>query len=402
MPVDDRQSSASGSWLAKLGALAVSLVVVLLAIEIGIRATGRDAALVWKPDPKVGWWHIPHAKSHWTVEGDGWVEINSLRLRDAERALAKPAGVYRIGVFGDSMTEGVQVNLEQTFTQLLERSFRARGLDVEVLNFGVNGYSALQGYLLYEHHGVDFDLDLVIHAVFTDNDVADGDPELATGQYGAPIATLDASGGLQVDYAPAEASSARYHGQPVHAIRRLSAAYRMFSTMRAGQRADGRFETGRRVTGGVPRRYMLYADPLEPRWEAAWRILEAVLDTFSRKVREAGAVFLVLDVPAGQVVDAEAWKQVLATHPAMTAGRWQLLDPTLRLSDIGARHELRILRPLDYFKEHHGAGPLFFGSVGHLTPRGHEVMASFLERALEELGFPNIDRGHQGRAEPPG
>ena len=328
MPVDGRRaSSSSGSWLPKLGALAVSLAFVLLVIEIGIRATGRDAPLVWEPDPKVGWWHIPHARTHWTSEGDGWVEINSQRLRDVERTLAKRAGVYRIGVFGDSMTEGVQVNVEQTFTQQLERRFRARGLDVEVLNFGVNGYSALQGYLLYKHHGVNFDLDLVVHAVFTDNDVADGDPELAFGQYGAPTVSPGTSGGLRVDYSPAEASSASYHRQPVHAIRRLSATYRMLSTMRSGRRDAGRVEAGMKATGGVPRRYLLYADPLEPKWEAAWQIFEGVLDAFSRDVQEAGAVYLALDVPAGQVVDPEAWKQVLADYPAMTAAPLAALGP---------------------------------------------------------------------------
>jgi hypothetical protein len=108
-------------------------------------------------------------------------------MRDVERQVDKKPGVFRIAVFGDSMTEGVQVDLEQTYTQQLEKLLLARGLSVEVLNFGMNGYSPLSGFLLYDTYGKTFHPDLVIHAVFTDNDIADGDSALAAGQVGAPF-----------------------------------------------------------------------------------------------------------------------------------------------------------------------------------------------------------------------
>src|SRR6266850_92335 len=138
-------------WLARFVLLAFSLVIAVLAMEAFIRMTSVDRPLEWQPDPTLGWWHVPGARQHWTDEGDGRIEINSVGLRDRERQVARDPGVLRIAVFGDSMTEGVQVNLDQTFCQLLEeRLSRRLGRPIEVLNFGVNGYSPLQEYLLYK------------------------------------------------------------------------------------------------------------------------------------------------------------------------------------------------------------------------------------------------------------
>ena len=131
------------SWLAKLAVCAISTVVGILAIELFIRVAGHDRPLFWEPDAQLGWRHIPNAQLHWTEEGDGHVRIDSLGARDAERSIRKETGVFRIAVFGDSTTEAVQVDLEQEFTRLLEQRFHQRGLQIEVLSFGVIGYGPL-------------------------------------------------------------------------------------------------------------------------------------------------------------------------------------------------------------------------------------------------------------------
>src|SRR5688500_16080504 len=101
--------------LAKGILLSASLAMSLLIVEAGLRLTGLDSPLVWKPDSEVGWHHIPGARMRWTEEGDGRVEINALGYRDRPRTEAKPPGVFRVVLLGDSMTEGVQVNFEETF-----------------------------------------------------------------------------------------------------------------------------------------------------------------------------------------------------------------------------------------------------------------------------------------------
>lgn len=382
-----RTVTASRLWLLKLAMLAVSVGMALLCIEVFLRVSGRGGEIVWSPDPHVGWWHVPGSRTRWTQEGDGLVEINSVGLRDVERTVEKPPGVYRVAVFGDSMTEGVQVNLDQSFTQLLERQLRARAPRVEVLNFGVNGYSALQSYLLYQRVGKDFNPDLVLHAVFLDNDIADGDPELATGQHGAPTVIGGTDDRLQIDYTAAQASFDGYHREPMHSAREWFATYRVLSAMRWSRMDADRYAASTASTGGIPRRYMVYADPLEARWERASTTFERIVDAFAEEVKSAGSHFALLSVPAGQVVDETVWERIRAQNPAMNAVQWDIRGPQQRLHDWAAQRGLVLLEPVEAFRTEPRSDPLFFGGVGHLTPAGHRVMAAFLEQSLEKLGL---------------
>jgi len=376
------------AWLFRLIALTGALVIAGICVEVLLRAMALDRPLVWQPHPQLGWWHIPGARQHWTEEGDGHIVVNSLGMRDEERTVAKPPGVFRIAVFGDSMTEGVQVGLDQTFTQLLQRKLRQRGFNVEVLNFGVNGYSPLQGYLLFDYAGKRFSPDLVLHAVFTDNDIADGDPQLAAGQVGAPFARMDSPPSkLSIDYSRTEESVSDYRRQPRYLIRRFSATYRMLAAMRRANAAQVNFGTMMTSTGGIPRRYLLYEDPVPPQWEGAWNLYERILATFAADVGTIGARFAVISVPAGQVVDERAWNRVVAQYPQMQDQRWQILGPETRLAAVAARHGVPLIQPLEDFRKNIGGAPMFFGNVGHFTPRGHEIMADALERYLTRSGW---------------
>src|SRR5262249_32637396 len=211
--------------LRKLRALGGSVLVAILVVEGGLRALGRDVPLVWEPDPVLGWKHIPGARRHWTEEGDGWIEINDLGLRDRPRRLDKPPDTFRVSVFGDSMTEAVQVRPEQTFTAQLEAQVSQGGRPVEVLNHGVNGYSTLQELLLFRREGPRFRPNLVVLAVFLDNDVADCHPDLRSSEPGVPYAFL-AGDSLRFNFSGAERSYADYHAEPAYTARKYSATYR--------------------------------------------------------------------------------------------------------------------------------------------------------------------------------
>jgi hypothetical protein len=305
-------------------------------------------------------------------------------LRDVERGSEKPSGVFRIAIFGDSMTEGVQVNLDETFTQQLEMRLRRRGFRVEVLNFGVNGYSPLQEYLLYLHAGRIYQPDLILQAVFLDNDVADGHPDLATSQGGAPLLHRTPDGNLVVRSHPAAHSARSYESEPLATIRATSALYRYISHLRWSRRNV--VAARAREVGGVQRRYLLYTQPTPEIWNDAWGRLQFIISTFEREARAGGSRFAVVSVPAGQVADPRAWQSLLDEHPAMQALRWDVDAPERRLKQITADLQVPMLAPLDEFRRASSKEPLFFGRVGHFTPSGHALLAELLERWLIESG----------------
>jgi hypothetical protein len=116
--------------------------------------------LFLEPDRDLGWTLAPGLRFVWT--GTEWyardfsvpVTVNSLGFRDAERREAKPPGVVRIALLGDSYVEALQVPFEKTAGQLLQKRLAVTMPDrrFEVLNFGVSNYGIGQCLLVWERH----------------------------------------------------------------------------------------------------------------------------------------------------------------------------------------------------------------------------------------------------------
>ena len=141
-----------------------ALVVALVLAELLTRLTGVAAPSMTEPiyqpsaAPGVVYEFRPGARGY--TWGRTWVEVNSLGLRGPEVTPAKPAGVLRIGVFGDSATFGQGVREEETYARVLERS----GPNLQVLNFGVPSYNIANIVHTFVEKGVPLDLDVAILA----------------------------------------------------------------------------------------------------------------------------------------------------------------------------------------------------------------------------------------------
>jgi hypothetical protein len=78
-------------------------------------------------------------------------DVNNCGLRNAEITVAKPKGVFRILVLGDSIAFGVGVKRRQAFPHVLETLLRKTHPGAQVLNASVPGhttYNELQYYLV--------------------------------------------------------------------------------------------------------------------------------------------------------------------------------------------------------------------------------------------------------------
>src|SRR5579864_984245 len=178
--VPPRQPKAAINVLSKVVLLIVALLFVALLLEGMLRLGfyhSKDFSMeMWKyavqlkrpvPNPKLSFAHQPNG--HAFLMGVD-VQINSQGLRDYEYSLAKPAGVYRIMLLGDSTTFGWGVPLRDTTAKILERNLNTQhipGYDhVEVLNAGVGNYDTVQEVTYYETRGRTFHPDLVVLVYF--------------------------------------------------------------------------------------------------------------------------------------------------------------------------------------------------------------------------------------------
>ena len=170
----------------------MTLLVCFVSVEIGIRYLGRYdsnrnfifGSTILKPyhlpikstkllidrylssitsrlqfDSDLGWAPRPNSKSD-----NGYYVYNSVGIRSEPIEYSKTPhkSTLRIAIFGDSVTHGDEVPFEETWGYYLENNLRERGIDAEVLNFGVSGYGMDQAFLRWEKMGYEFSPHVVI------------------------------------------------------------------------------------------------------------------------------------------------------------------------------------------------------------------------------------------------
>src|SRR6476659_8509853 len=162
--------------------VAGAILVALLIAEVALRVSGFSYFSPYAPDQDVGYSLRPGAEGWWKKEGLTYVKINSHGFHDREHTIAKPPDTLRIAVVGDSFTEALQVPLEKAFWSVMEpklqHCLQPASAKVEVLNFGVSGFSTAQELVLLQKRVWQFSPDVVVLLVTTGNDVRDNSPTL--------------------------------------------------------------------------------------------------------------------------------------------------------------------------------------------------------------------------------
>ena len=104
------------------------------------------------------------------TEFDHEIRINAAGLRGADPV---EDGGCRVLALGDSFTFGLGVEEDEVFHQLAADPLRESGLAIEVLNGGIPAIGVPQEVRWLERHGLGFDPDLVLLAMFIGNDLRD-------------------------------------------------------------------------------------------------------------------------------------------------------------------------------------------------------------------------------------
>lgn len=166
------------SGLKRSGKLHLLLVLfgVSLALifgEIALRVLPIPGIVATKTyfDPALGYRRFAGEKNVY-ISADGRKVVrlsNSNGYFDREHA-AEKGNFFRIGLFGDSFVESLQVELDETYYALVQD--RLRDKRVECIAIGRAGYSALHAYLECRRWMKHYDLDLVVY-VFYENDMGD-------------------------------------------------------------------------------------------------------------------------------------------------------------------------------------------------------------------------------------
>jgi hypothetical protein len=371
-----------------LAALALLTIPALAELALRIARVPFDAQL-YGPNRELGWTLRPDAAGLVSTETPQMVRINSHGFRDQERSYEKAPGTFRIAVLGNSWTEALQVPLEKTYASVLERELNAKacfaGKRVEVLNFGVAGYSTAQELSLLRQEAWKYHPDLVLLAFYPARDIANNVRELnnAVTPERSPYFVLR-EGQLALDDT--------FRSLPALQPRQIwlqNAGYEFDEHLRVLQAIDAlqRFGKIRVAMAAVKARagmygvdnleYAIYAPPSLPTIKTAWDVTEALFVAMRDEVRRHGAEFrIVVLATRPQVIPDPAKRSELPSK----LGVPDLNYADRRISEFGASAGIPVttLAPAlaSYAEAHHVYLNGFRASnlgAGHWNETGHRV-----------------------------
>lgn len=286
-------------------------VLVFLAIpvlgEICLRVAGAhfDAQL-YGPNRERGWGLRPGASGFVSTETRQLVRINSNGFHDEERSREKPANTIRVAVLGNSWTEALQVPLEKTYTAVLQEKLNGNacfaGKQVEVLNFGVAGYSTGQEFLTLQQEVWKYHPDVVLLAFYPARDIANNVRELnnAADPERSPY-FVDRGGQLVLDDSfrslpalqPRQIALQNFgyeFNQHIQVLQAVNALQR-FGKLRVAMAAARH----RAESSGVDNlEFTIYSRPAIPSMQTGWDVTGRLLLAMRDEVAARGAEFRVV------------------------------------------------------------------------------------------------------------
>lgn len=116
--------------------------------------------------PNMEFWHS-------SADGQWKFTTNNRGFRNIQAAeYEKPAGRLRILSLGDSHTLGFEVRQEYTYSAIIEKYLRREGLQADVFNTGVSGFSTAEALVFLENEGLKYRPDAVVLGFYA-NDYQD-------------------------------------------------------------------------------------------------------------------------------------------------------------------------------------------------------------------------------------
>lgn len=310
-------------------------------------------------------------------------QTNSFGLLGEEVALRKSKDTIRILVLGDSFTEALQVPANENYCQRLEEFLNKRGAPVryEVLNGGVSGFSPITMYQLFKKELSKLKPDLVIVQLFA-NDVFEDNKLRA-------MSLLDMEGlpvKIRPYFSPQPSRLARsnafwedWRDWTIEHSRWMEALYVSFFKMQKNSSFHRQMTKKAEYSDGYqffiinPGSELFYDEAFR---EATWNNTQKYLLALKKEVEDSSARFMMLYIPMELQLSLDSYGE----HASLYSGK---LNDHLnkRLADFSRAQQIPFLDLLSLFEEHKTEG-LYLSRDGHLTPRGHHVVADALLKSL--------------------
>lgn len=157
--------------LLNISVLMVTLLAFLLCAEIFLRIFFAENIVLfprYHTDANYGEFTIrklkPNSKFwHSSIDGSWEFVTNKQGFRSKKDfSYQKKADSIRVLALGDSFTQGFEVRQEHTYSSILGKYLKSKGLEAEVINTGVSGFSTAEELIFMENEGFKYSPDYVL------------------------------------------------------------------------------------------------------------------------------------------------------------------------------------------------------------------------------------------------
>ncbi|MFT5111028.1 MAG: lysophospholipase L1-like esterase [Parasphingorhabdus sp.] len=369
-------------FIIRITAGLIAMLLIAVTGEVAVRVYESVYPVYKLYDPAVGFRYKPGVSLDlYNEESKRNVpfSINHEGFRDLPRATYKDPLTRRVVVLGDSFVAAAQVNFEDSFHQRLQRQLTTNlsedsELTVEVLNFGVSGYSTAQEYKVYHDYAAKYQPDVVVLCLFLGNDIGNNSPELS--RKGRIFYNLNDSGTLN----PAVQLAEDLYGTGL--IGTYSSFYRFVKRKSDRLKRKYSYYSERRA---VMHRYNVFQDSPSPEWQRAWQLTEALIVKLKADVESSGAKFLLMTIPDSIQVYPEDWRQAMQNHVAANDNKKNPDAPLQRVRNMANRHQLQHLdlHPKLQSQYEKSAQRLYFDRA-HFNKAGHEFVGQLLAKEMPD------------------
>lgn len=371
----------------------VALGFGLLVAELLLRLAGVSYPAWDRPTKGLREWGVPHAEGWAVGETHVYVRLNAEGIRDVDHVVAKPLDTYRVLVVGDSYAAAFEVELEEAFWSVMERSLAtcpALGdRNVEVINISKRGYGTVEELLALRQFGFKYDPDHVVLAFLTGNDFRNNSRALKAAD--RPYFDRDEDS-LRLDESYAESAKFKrwtgWQGDLWYGLLRHS---RFLQSIREARRQIkailARNDTQAAIEGGqLGLDDAIYLEMDDPAWRSAWQTTEDVIRLMRDEVHASGSEFMLMTLSNGiQVHPDRSERDAYAAR----IGSTDLLLPDRKLARFAEREQIPSLMMAPVLRRWaeknetcvHGFQEPWL-CQGHWNVDGHRVAGQELARAL--------------------
>lgn len=326
------------------------------------------ARQLFQYDEDIGYTFIPGLKTRVEHEGGGYlIKVNQAGFRSSKEFIPdKPAGTFRILLFGDSFTAADGVSNKDRYGDILETLVPG----LEVYNFGLSGTGTDQQFLIFRRFATTIEYDLVLISVLVENirRIAAryriySTPEGEDRVFAKPYFTLDHGGSLIRHHNPVPKSPVSEQDLSPEALQYLDRGGRLPLLRQAVNKlGSGAKELMQKITRYQP--VPAFDSPDSPDWQLMRGIL-------SQWVREVRSPVIICPLPLLQHIEKTA-----------SAEKYQS-----RFSELAQETGAQIHDPLgDYWalSSEQRCGLRFAKDI-HPTPAAHRVLAQSLVPPISAL-----------------